>query len=73
MNTCAPGSTLRKGVYQTLIEHWNGTAWSIIASPNVGMGNDILWAVARVPGTHTTWAVGSHSGPTYQTLTEYNG
>ena len=22
------------GTYQTLIEHWNGTAWSVIASPN---------------------------------------
>jgi hypothetical protein len=57
----------------TLIEHWDGLAWKSVNSPNVGMGNDILWAVARVPGTHNAWAVGSHSGPTYQTLTEHNG
>src|SRR5438128_5538070 len=27
------------GVGQTLIEHWNGTSWSIVPSPNVGIGN----------------------------------
>jgi hypothetical protein len=27
------------GVGQTLIEHWNGTSWSILPSPNVGIGN----------------------------------
>lgn len=57
----------------TLIEHWDGQRWKMVASPSVGMGNDILWAVAQVPGTHNAWAVGSHSGPTYQTLTEFNG
>jgi hypothetical protein len=65
--------TVRTDTALTLIEHWDGNSWRIVVSPNVEMGNDILWAVARVPGTHNAWAVGSHSGPTYRTLTKYNG
>ena len=65
--------TVRTDTALTLIEHWDGVSWWIVASPNVGMGNDILWAVARVPGAHQAWAVGTHSGATYQTLTEYEG
>src|SRR5207253_936224 len=27
---------------QTLIAHWNGTAWSVVPSQNVGAGNNVL-------------------------------
>jgi hypothetical protein len=43
--------------YQTLTEHWDGTKWSIIASPNVGSIGDILSGVVAV-STHDVWAVG---------------
>ena len=37
-------------VYQTLIEHWNGTNWSVVSSPNVGAGGNFLAAVLESPG-----------------------
>lgn len=57
------------GTSQTVIEHWNGTKWNISASPNPGSQND-LNAVATVPGTRQTWAVGfsTQNG----TLTEFH-
>ena len=56
----------------TLTEHWNGTSWSIVPSPNVA-GNGVLWAVARVPGSNHLWAVGTYqnSSGVSLTLTEY--
>jgi hypothetical protein len=42
---------------RTLTEHWNGSAWSVVASPNVGSNDNLLNAVAAVPGD--VWAVGS--------------
>lgn len=46
--------------FQVLIEHWNGTQWSITASPNPGPIPNLLQAVTRVPGTNRLWAVGYH-------------
>ena len=42
----------------TLIEHWNGSTWSIVKSPNVGSFS-ALNAVA-VASTKDVWAVGVH-------------
>lgn len=58
---------------QTLTEHWNGTRWSIVTSPNVGSGGDTLLGVAAI-STNDVWAVGysyNFSSPTYQTLIEH--
>lgn len=53
---------------QSLIEHWNGKQWSIVASPNpTGSSDTVLNGVAEV-SAHEIWAVGSSSG---QTLTEH--
>ena len=42
---------------RTLIEHWDGTAWTRVPSPNVGAGNNALsGVVAR--GAADVWAVG---------------
>jgi hypothetical protein len=49
------------GPDQTLIEHWNGTNWSIVASPNVGPSYNYLWDVVAV-STADVWAVGSYDG-----------
>lgn len=56
----------------TLIEHWNGTAWQIVASPNPGTYNNSLTSVTHVPGSSQLWAVGSYNNgsPPVQTLTE---
>lgn len=54
--------------YQPLIEHWNGTHWSISNSPAVA---GRLSSVAAI-GSNDAWAVGAYSGPNgIQTLTEH--
>jgi hypothetical protein len=52
---------------QTLVEHWNGTNWSIVPSPNPSIPdpyydthNNNLNAVAAV-SAEDVWAVGSYS------------
>ncbi len=59
------------GINQTLIEHWNGTKWNIVSSPNVGTGENTLNRAAASAGN--IWAVGyyrNNSG-VVQTLTEF--
>jgi hypothetical protein len=41
----------------TLTEHWNGTAWSVVASPDTLRIDDVLNAVADLSPTNA-WAVG---------------
>jgi hypothetical protein len=62
------------GPNQTLIEHWNGTNWSIVNSPNVGTGGNTLAGVAAVSASDI-WAVGNyHSNSVDYTLIErWNG
>ncbi|MGB8345059.1 MAG: hypothetical protein WCD86_09250, partial [Ktedonobacteraceae bacterium] len=57
-NVWAVGQRLNgQGIFQTLIEHWNGTSWSTITSPNLGTGNNTLYGVAAV-ARNDVWAVG---------------
>ncbi len=47
--------------WQTVIEHWNGTRWALVRSPDPlrsGCGNDRLFGVTA--SRAGTWAVGSH-------------
>jgi len=64
------------GTFQTLVEQWNGSAWTIVKSPNVKALNNSLSAVTAT-SAHDIWAVGSAfnpSGNTAQTLIEhFNG
>jgi hypothetical protein len=56
---------------QTLIEHWNGSIWSIVSSPNVPSMGDSLAAISAVSATDI-WAVGTVSGNSgFQTLIEH--
>jgi hypothetical protein len=48
------------GVFKTLIEHWNGTQWNIVPSPNVGSNNNFLNSVTTV-SANDVWAVGTSS------------
>jgi hypothetical protein len=59
-------------IQQTLIEQWNGTAWNVVSSPNVGPGNNNLLGVALVPRSSKLWTVGysTNSSGIQQTLTE---
>ena len=45
------------GVRDTLILHWNGTAWSRVASPNPGTRFNVLNGVSA-GGAKNAWAVG---------------
>ena len=56
--------------YQTLVETWNGSTWSIVASPNQGSSNNLLSGVACTSSTSCT-AVGAYtSSGVDQTLVE---
>jgi hypothetical protein len=61
-------------VDQTLTEHWNGTSWSIVTSPNMGTSTNLLNGVTAV-ASNDVWAVGEFfNNGIYQTLTEqWNG
>jgi len=52
---------------QTLIEHWNGIAWSIVTTPNPGSAGDILQGVAAITPADV-WTVGARqdAGSLYQ-------
>src|SRR5581483_8850481 len=40
-----------------LIEHWDGTAWSVSPSPNLGLSFNALYSVSALPASDV-WAVG---------------
>jgi hypothetical protein len=48
--------TVQRG--RTLVEHWDGSRWRIVPSPNAGRAFDTLAAVEAVSATDV-WAVGS--------------
>jgi IPT/TIG domain/Fibronectin type III domain len=71
-------SSLGNGVTQNLAEHWNGSAWSTVSTPNTnaGTGDNILLSIAATSSTDA-WAVGRSrpdQSSAYATLTErWNG
>src|SRR6266567_3685816 len=61
-----------QGNDQTLVEHWNGSTWQVVTSPNMGTGNNDLSGVA-VDLSGGVWAVGDYFNATrnhQQTLIE---
>jgi hypothetical protein len=61
------------GKRRTLVEHWDGTKWSIQTSPNPYADNDELFGVAAVSPTDV-WAVGANGDPGSRPLIEhFNG
>jgi hypothetical protein len=59
VNVCiAVGTALDAGLFQPLIERWNGSAWSILASPRPGSRSNYLFGVSCISGTDCT-AVGT--------------
>ena len=61
------------GYSQTLIEHWNGTSWSVVPSPNTSAAefNTLYGVTCASPSD--CWAVGQYianSPPYYHTLIE---
>ena len=60
-------SSQSSGYSQTLTEHWNGSSWTVVASPNVGSSDNALLSIVAV-SANDIWAVG-YSG--LNTLTEH--
>lgn len=58
--------------FNTLIEHWNGTAWSTVSSPNPGSGNDQLTGVAAISTTNA-WVVGNDLNDGTTLIEQWNG
>lgn len=56
----------------TLVEHWNGSSWSVVTSPNAGSGDNALNGITALSPTNA-WSVGysSNNGGPQQTLTEH--
>src|SRR5262249_355882 len=46
------------GPRQTLVEHWNGSTWSVVPSPNPDMDDDTLNGVTAISSSDV-WAVGA--------------
>jgi hypothetical protein len=61
-------------IRQTLVEHWNGSSWSVVASPNpTGKTYVVLNGVDAISASDI-WAVGHSGDPSsipLQTLTEH--
>jgi len=62
--------------YHTLTEHWDGSAWKIVPSPNPGSGNNLLSSIAALAATDA-WAVGEYqpglSGPNHTLIEHWDG
>ena len=48
-----------KNLSQNLVEHWNGTKWSVIQVPNTGAGGDGFNNIGIV-SANDMWAVGNY-------------
>lgn len=63
--------------YNTLIEHWDGTAWTIVSSPNVeGSIQNRLYGITCAPAANRCWAAGRHhldNGQTKNLILTWDG
>jgi hypothetical protein len=50
----------QSGPLQTLVEHWDGTTWTVVSSPNLGTSSSLV-GVAAV-SANDIWAVGELMG-----------
>ncbi len=57
---------------QTLIEHFDGTVWSVVSSPSPGVRQNILYGIAAITDTDV-WAVGAQQDANglWHALTEH--
>jgi hypothetical protein len=51
------------GHTRTLVEHWNGTRWTIVPSPNPISGSDNFLKGGDAVSASNIWAVGSNGRP----------
>jgi hypothetical protein len=61
-------------IHRSLIEHWNGTSWSVVPSPNPAGKPDVQLNGVAAISANDVWAVGHSGDPSFvplQTLTEH--
>jgi len=58
----AVGLGIKNGQNGTLIEHWDGSSWSVVSSPNPSGTDNRLTAVAAI-SENDAWTVGDYFGP----------
>ena len=71
LNCWAVGSYLAGSTYQTLIQRWNGTAWTIVTSSNTSASQNNFLSGVTCTSASNCWAVGSFNSTfAEQTLIE---
>jgi hypothetical protein len=57
-------------VFETLIEHYDGNAWTVASSPQIALSNELI--ALTCTSASDCWAVGNQdNGTAYQTLIEH--
>lgn len=72
----AGNSTTSAGRTKTLVEHWNGTEWSLVPSPNPQGGGGSTLDAITAGGSDATWAVGEtqqNSGVEHTLILRWTG
>jgi hypothetical protein len=59
----AVGSYRSGSKIRALVEHWNGSAWTIVPIPRIGAANQMTLGGVSCPSTTTCFAVGNHEEP----------
>jgi hypothetical protein len=67
----AAGFLDHKGRFETLIQRWAGSGWTITASPNIKAQNNFLYGLGTAG--NLVWTVGQHYLGRSQTLAEVHG
>jgi hypothetical protein len=61
------------GLYQTLIEHWDGTSWSVATSPNTAVDQDNILSAVACANASDCWAVGSFNNYSQALVEHFDG
>jgi hypothetical protein len=57
-------------IWKLLIEHWNGKAWTVQASPNPGGSSSSRLSGVAATSSHNAWAVGDYGYPNGSSVIE---
>lgn len=60
-------------LYQTLVEHWDGISWSIVASPNTATDQSNSLSAVTCVSASDCWAVGSFDDYSQALIEHWNG
>jgi hypothetical protein len=69
INVWAAGWGYRNGKERMLIEHWDGSTWTMVTSPNPSSTMNELRGITALPSGEL-WAVGEFISGSEQTLVE---